>query len=289
MNNPKLLALCFTLLPLFTAHSADSSDRIVACFKKELYAINADGSGMKQLTDFKVPGHAPTCKYPSQTHNKETIYWAYDPEFHGGMSLFKMQSKDKITRLTVEPRNKDAATWDTAVSPDGKYTAFTANRNGKYHIYRVDNHSKNIINLSNNDFEANHAKWSPNSKQLVYMHYGKQETGQIYIMNADGSDKRALLSSDIKKGRPAWSPDGKSIAYLEKPTGKTQLWTIDIHSGQRTLVSEKVNQYSTISWSGDSKRLVFIDNKELLSTIKIDGSDQTRLSDRKGFYEPFWY
>jgi TolB protein len=146
MNNPKLLALCFTLLPLFAAQSANSSDRIVACFKKELYAINADGS-----------------------------------------------------------------------------------------------------------------------------------------------DKRVLLSSDIKKGRPAWSPDGKSIAYLEKPTGKTQLWTMDIHSGQRTLVSDKVNQYSTISWSGDSKRLVFIDNKELLSTIKVDGSDKTQLSDRKGFYEPFWY
>jgi hypothetical protein len=59
IKNTIQLGMLLSLMPISPVYA---SDRIVGCYKKELHSIDADGSGFKKLTDYKVPGHTPTCK-----------------------------------------------------------------------------------------------------------------------------------------------------------------------------------------------------------------------------------
>ncbi|MFO7526940.1 MAG: hypothetical protein R6W68_15920 [Ignavibacteriaceae bacterium] len=76
------------------------------------------------------------------------------------------------------------------------------------------------------------AKWSGESKQLVYMiteDDGHTYTSSdIYIINADGSGKTNLTNtSDIIELNPSISPDGESIVYESYDDGAIYLMYLD--------------------------------------------------------------
>ena len=54
---------------------------------------------------------------------------------------------------------------------------------------------------------------SPDGRRIAY-----EEGSDVYVMNADGSDKRRLTSATKKcnddNAMPRWSPDGKRIVYV---------------------------------------------------------------------------
>ena len=56
--------------------------------------------------------------------------------------------------------------------------------------------------------EGSGAAWSPDGSKIAFTSF--QSPSGIYVINADGSDRRLLLA-DMRD--PAWSPDGTKIAY----------------------------------------------------------------------------
>ena len=60
--------------------------------------------------------------------------------------------------------------------------------------------------------------WSPDGRRIVFTSYvydppSTVTSGEIYIMNADGTGQAQLTNDGIEKRGPAWSPDGKSILF----------------------------------------------------------------------------
>jgi Tol biopolymer transport system component len=51
---------------------------------------------------------------------------------------------------------------------------------------------------------------------------------QLYVMNADGTNARALSSSLKLRGDPAWTPDGQSISAAADVDGSPRLFTISL-------------------------------------------------------------
>ncbi len=75
--------------------------------------------------------------------------------------------------------------------------------------------------------------------------------GNIYVMNADGSDLRRLTYGFD----PALSPDGRQVAFTrwDEPRG---LWVINVDgSGERLLLG--ANQPRSPDWSPDGQAIVF--------------------------------
>lgn len=75
--------------------------------------------------------------------------------------------------------------------------------------------------------------------------------GNIYVMNADGSDLRRLTYGFD----PALSPDGRQVAFTrwDEPRG---LWVINVDgSGERLLLG--ANQPRSPDWSPDGQSIVF--------------------------------
>jgi Tol biopolymer transport system component len=68
-------------------------------------------------------------------------------------------------------------------------------------------------------------RWSPSSKQIVYMASAEDEktviATDLLIINADGTDRMRLTNTpDIIEASPTWSPDGTEIAYTDYKTSK---------------------------------------------------------------------
>jgi Tol biopolymer transport system component len=61
--------------------------------------------------------------------------------------------------------------------------------------------------------EAAHPDWSPISNEIVYQSPASG-SWDLYLINADGTNKRQLTANPGLEGLPVWSPKGQWIAYL---------------------------------------------------------------------------
>ncbi len=73
-------------------------------------------------------------------------------------------------------------------------------------------------------------RWAPGGERIAY-----QSGAHLWMMDADGSNKRQLTTAGGIQRRPAWSPDGMAIAYCQGPSprGPWQMAAISIDGKRR--------------------------------------------------------
>ena len=140
--------------------------------------------------------------------------------------------------------------------------------------------------------------WSPDGRRIVFTSYVSDPfstitSGEIYIMNADGTGQDQLTNDGIDKRGPAWSPDGKSILFACRsgaPTANApavptfEICVMDVASRQITqLTLNNVNEL-TPTWSPDGQLIVLHRTPtNQLWVMHADGSGQAQLTLPPGF------
>lgn len=105
---------------------------------------------------------------------------------------------------------------DPQLSPDGKRVAFSigevnmAENRVVNQIYLADlEHAERAPRqITNGKSSSSSPRWSPDGKRIAFT-----TGGQIWLMDADGSDKKKLSNISSGASNPVWSPDGKWIAF----------------------------------------------------------------------------
>ena len=79
----------------------------------------------------------------------------------------------------------------------------------------------------------------------------------IWVVGADGSGHRQLISGEGETGSPRWSPDGAQLAYVRTLDETTTLEVLTVADGaSRTLTTLPAGQ-SGLAWSPDGTQLAW--------------------------------
>jgi dipeptidyl aminopeptidase/acylaminoacyl peptidase len=100
---------------------------------------------------------------------------------------------------------------------------------------------------------------------------------RLYVMNADGTDARAVGGALEWQGTPAWAPDGRTLAASAAEGSTPHLFTVDLDSGVAAPLS---GDYALDPvWSPDRRFIVFsgadIGTTFRVEAIGADGSTHT--------------
>ncbi|MFC1712462.1 DUF5050 domain-containing protein [Candidatus Poribacteria bacterium] len=174
-----------------------------------------------------------------------------------------------------------------AQAPKKAQIVFTSARDGPYQIYVMDTDGDNQRRLTNDPGWYLHPAWSPDGQRIVFTHADVkggewvQQSCEIYVMDADGSNQRNLTNSPGIDWSPAWSPDGQRIAFVSWRDGNSEIYVMGADgSNQRRLTNNPAVENEP-DWSPDGERIVFRsmrDGKNEVYVMDADGTNQSNLT-----------
>ena len=234
----------------------------------EIFTINPDGTGLKQLTTNTGDDREPTLspdgqKIAYESHHIQTS----NPE--GDFEVYVMRTSDGSGQINLSNNAGGVADYGAAFSPDGTKVAYssegiqTSNSQGDSEVYRVNAlDGTGQTNLSNNgaDVDDYDPAYSPDGTKVAYTSYGKQTSNsqgdsEIYRMNTlDGLGKKNLSNngSGVSDSNPVFSPDGTKVAYTSSgqqtsnPEGDTEIYRMNTLDGlgKKNLSNNAVYDYN---------------------------------------------
>lgn len=249
----------------------------------EVYVVNADGSGLRQITE------APAAEFdPTWAPDSRRVAYRHQPTDDRSTDIYVIDSDGSGARnLSGDDGTPD---WGPAWSPDGAWIGWNTAADAEFGfdlgLIHPDGGGRTIIKPG---VFVEYPAWSPDGSRIAFMSQVAAEGSQydVFAMNADGSDVRRLTTSPGTDGWPTWSPDGTTIAFSSERDDCGQsavpdcLSTGDIGpfhtlylmapdgSGQRR-VSALFAQIA--DWSPDGRFLVF-EGRSGLTVVSADGRE----------------
>jgi len=182
------------------------------------------------------------------------------------LHIFVVDVRSKqVRQLTQGNFDEHSIDW----SPDGKQLVFASNREPNqdeffnYDLFTLQLSDNSIHRLTTTESNEYDPLWSPDGKFLVYRgtHRGltdretTMEDSHVWIMNADGSNRREIGSAiDNRQGTPQWAPDGSAVYFTVQERGSNHLVRLPIAGGQPEYI---VNEPGGVGgWSVGKNRAV---------------------------------
>ena len=173
-----------------------------------------------------------------------------------------------------------------AWSLDGRFLAYTSNRDGTYKIYVADTGTGEHRRLTHRPEKELAPAWSPDGKWIAFV---SGDDYDIYKTDVNGAHL-VQLTDFGGNGRPTWSPDGKQIAFFSNKRGKRySLYIMDTDGKRLKRVPDGSIQAirgvfrNECAWSPDGKRIAFTlhvpqAQREHLCVIDVDGKNFHQLT-----------
>ena len=147
-------------------------------------------------------------------------------------------------RIRQVPINVDEGSWmDVDVSPDGRRVAFTLLGD----IYTMPIEGGAATRISEGLAWEVHPRFSPDGSRIAFTS-DRGGGDNIWIMNADGGDKRQVTKEDFRLlNQPTWSPDGRFIVAKKHFTtgrslGTGEIWLYHVSGGGGVLLVKRASE-----------------------------------------------
>ena len=260
----------------------------------QIYSMNVDGSNVKMIStgegrttcSYFFPGgrrilysstHLGSKDCPPKPDFSQGYVWAIYPDYD--IFTAKPDGSD-LKQLTNTP-GYDA---ETTITLDGKKLVFTSTRDGDLDIYSMNADGSNVRRLTNELGYDGGPFWSYDGKQIVYranhpqtekdkadylrllkQHLIRPTALEIWVMNADGSNKRQVTRNGKANFGPYFFPDGKRIIFasnMDDPRGRNfDLYKINVDGTGLERLTFNATFDGFPMFSPDGKKIVFASNR----------------------------
>jgi TolB protein len=185
-----------------------------------IYVMNADGSGIRQLTS---PNDADQC---SEGSSAEDLHPDWSPD--GKRILFE---RDFNT--------DDNGGFDCGLDGYGR----------EPNVYVMNADGTDIRRLRPVDFWDSDAEpaWSPDGQFIAY----SKLSGGVFVIRADGSSGQQQVVTNYPEFSPAWSADGKNLLFqaAAPPTNFVGVWELASGSTHFIGISAAIGAVFDPAWS----------------------------------------
>jgi len=231
--------------------------------------------GDKWIIYSSTHGAGPDCP-PVPDHSRGyvwPIYSSYD--------IYRARPDgSEISKLT----DIDGYDAEATVSPQGDRIVFTSTRDGDLDIYSMDLDGANVVRLTDEIGYDGGPFFSPDGAKIIYRAHHPSDAAEIedyqallgeglirpskleiFVMNADGSDKRQITNLDAASFAPFFHPSGEKIIFSSNygdPKGREfDLWMVGLDGEdlERITYSEGFDGFPM--WSPDGSTFVFCSNR----------------------------
>ena len=260
----------------------------------QIYTMNVDGSNVKMVS---TGTGRTTCSYffpnlgrilyssthlgskdcPPRPDFSQGYVWAIYPSY----DIFTARPNgSELKQLTQVPGYDAEAT----ISTSGKKVVFTSTRDGDLDIYSMDANGRNVRRLTNEIGYDGGPFYSHDGRQIVYRAYHPQSekdkadylsllkanlirptTLELWVMNADGSNKRQITRNGKANFAPYFFPDDKRIIFasnMDDPKGRNfDIYAINVDGSGLERITDNDTFDGFPMFSPDGKKLVFASNR----------------------------
>jgi dipeptidyl aminopeptidase/acylaminoacyl peptidase len=225
------------------------------------------------------------------------VVWSVDREindYRSNVWLGPVDGSAPPRPITSGDKRDEGPRW----SPDGRWLAFTSDRDGeKLQLYVMPagepGEPRRVTDL---DEDVEHVAWAPDGSRLAFasrvpdpaqqekddekrpprritrLQFKLDNEGwtadrrrHLFVVAADGpGPPRQVTSGDFEDQRPAWSPDGARIAFVSAREADwdlipvTDLYVVAAGGGDPERVTRLDGVCSLPSWSPDGSRIAYL-------------------------------
>ena len=145
--------------------------------------------------------------------------------------------------------------WSAAISPDGKFLAFS-DKNGLFLRVLASGETQHVAIAD--DLRTGSISWFPDGNRLLAVR-GKWPGNApgLWSLSTLGGNPRKLIDDT---GEGAVAPDGSQIAFVRGDYEHEEIWLMQSDGEHpRKIFGERGGSYGSLAWSPDGKRIAFFE------------------------------
>lgn len=235
----------------------------------DIYLMDIDHALLSNLTRNPSDDFVPTWS----PHTEQFAFYS-DQDGDGVTEIYQMNfDGSAVNRMIPKPGNH----WRPQWSPDGQQVVFTRDFGN---IFVADIEGQNEIWLGYGFSPI----WSPTDSRIaLYANNSGNAYADVYVIDADGQNRRNLTLHHADDWGPAWSPDGSQIAFLSSRDSDSEIYVMDSTCKAPCPVQRLTDNFMmelALAWSPDGSRIVFeaeVVGKSQIYMMNSNGSNLHRV------------